>query len=256
MSKDDKPIEIKDLNKTQLILLALLLSFVTSIATGIVTVTLMQQAPPQVTRTVNRVVQQTVEKVSPTLVETKTQTVIITEDDLIIEAVKQARGGFISLYDSEEAEEAVARLYILGKGKLVDATGKTFEGESYFVGEGKVPATVVGRSELGFTIFESKMEMAERGVGTDSLVSAGQTLVVATEESVDRTIVQKVEAKEITNEEEEVLASWNIFTLNQTLGQSRIGAPVITINGDIVGFVRTTGVLGIDAITSYTPEEA
>jgi len=41
--------DIKDLNKSQLILLAVLLSFVTSIATGITTVTLMQQAPASFT---------------------------------------------------------------------------------------------------------------------------------------------------------------------------------------------------------------
>ncbi len=55
--------EMKELNKSQLILLALLLSFVTSIATGITTVTLMQQAPEAVTVPINRIVKQTVEKI-------------------------------------------------------------------------------------------------------------------------------------------------------------------------------------------------
>lgn len=50
---------MEELNKTQLILLALLVSFVTSIATGIVTVTLMDQAPQGVTQTINRVVKKT-----------------------------------------------------------------------------------------------------------------------------------------------------------------------------------------------------
>src|SRR3989344_4971749 len=55
--------DIKDLNKPQLILLALLLSFVASIATSITTVTLIQQAPPSITMPINRVIQQTVEKI-------------------------------------------------------------------------------------------------------------------------------------------------------------------------------------------------
>src|SRR3989338_4240970 len=54
--------DIKDLNKSQLILLAVLLSFITSIATGITTVTLMQQVPASFTAPVNRVVQQTIAK--------------------------------------------------------------------------------------------------------------------------------------------------------------------------------------------------
>lgn len=56
--------DIKDLNKTQLILLALLISFVVSIATGIVTVSLMQQMPKSVPETINRVIERTIEKVT------------------------------------------------------------------------------------------------------------------------------------------------------------------------------------------------
>src|SRR3989344_1174127 len=55
--------DIKDLNKSQLILLAVLLSFITSIATGITTVTLMQQAPASFTVPVNRIIKQIVEKI-------------------------------------------------------------------------------------------------------------------------------------------------------------------------------------------------
>ena len=48
--------DIKDLNKSQLILLAVfLLAFITSIATGITTVTLMQQAPTSITIPINKV---------------------------------------------------------------------------------------------------------------------------------------------------------------------------------------------------------
>lgn len=56
--------DINELNKTQLILLTLLITFVVSIATGIVTVSLMQQAPKSVPQTVNNVIERTIEKVS------------------------------------------------------------------------------------------------------------------------------------------------------------------------------------------------
>lgn len=56
---------IEELNKTQLILLTLLISFVTSIATGIITTALLSEAPQSVTQTINRVVERTIEKAAP-----------------------------------------------------------------------------------------------------------------------------------------------------------------------------------------------
>jgi len=114
---------MEELTKTQLILLALLVSFVTSIATGIVTITLLDQAPPGVTQTINRVVERTVEKVVPgqaASVITKETTVVIKEENLIIDAVeKNSRGVVrIGLDDgSGEFEKA------LGVGVVVSSDG-------------------------------------------------------------------------------------------------------------------------------------
>ncbi len=61
---------MEDLNKSQLILLAILVSFVTSITTGVLTVSMLTEDAPTVTQTINRVVERTIEKVVPG--ETKT----------------------------------------------------------------------------------------------------------------------------------------------------------------------------------------
>ncbi len=86
--------DIERLTKMQIVLLTLLVSFVTSIATGIVTVTLMDQAPPAITQTINRVVERTVEKVVPDKpqganVITKEVTVVVKEDDLITDSIEK-----------------------------------------------------------------------------------------------------------------------------------------------------------------------
>ena len=76
--------DVKELNKAQLILLSILISFVTSIATGVATFALLQQAPESVKVPINRIVQQTVERIVEVQ---KGQT--LSEDDLkLIEDLK------------------------------------------------------------------------------------------------------------------------------------------------------------------------
>ena len=84
--------DIEHLTKMQIVLLTLLVSSVTSIATGIITVTLMNQVPPAVTQTLNRVVERTVERVVPdksqgASVITKEVTIVVKEDDLITDSI-------------------------------------------------------------------------------------------------------------------------------------------------------------------------
>ncbi len=89
-----------DLSKTQVILLTLFITFVTSIATGVVTVTLLDQSPPGVTQTINRVVEKTIEKViSPA--ETKEVRVIVSESQMMSEAVRKAKSAIVRIIPAE-----------------------------------------------------------------------------------------------------------------------------------------------------------
>lgn len=93
--------KIEELNKTQIVLLTLLVSFVTSIATGIVTVSLVDQAPPSVTQTINRVVERTVEKITPAgqgaSVVTKETTVVVKDEDLITKSIEQNSASLVDI---------------------------------------------------------------------------------------------------------------------------------------------------------------
>lgn len=93
---------MEELTKQQIVLLTLLVSFVTSIATGIVTVSLMDQAPKSVTQTINRVVERTVEKVVPTSgganVGGIKETIIVKSDDLVVEAIEKNKNNIIKIF--------------------------------------------------------------------------------------------------------------------------------------------------------------
>ena len=65
---------MNDLNNAQLILLVLFVSFVVSIATGITTVTLLEEAPLSIVQPINRIVRETVRVVVPEKVDRKSVT--------------------------------------------------------------------------------------------------------------------------------------------------------------------------------------
>ncbi|HBM45800.1 MAG: hypothetical protein UT05_C0002G0042 [Parcubacteria group bacterium GW2011_GWF2_38_76] len=89
---------MEELNKTQIILLAIFITLVTSVATGVIVVTLMDQAPPGVTQTVNRVVERTIERViSPGKVEKTEVKQIVREDDTIVSSVKTVRQSLVKV---------------------------------------------------------------------------------------------------------------------------------------------------------------
>ncbi len=96
--------EIEELNKSQIVLLTLLVSFVTSLATGIVTVSLMEQGVTPVTNTVNQIVERTKEVVvkvpepQDPIVITETKEVVVPQSELIAAAVSKNKNSTIILY--------------------------------------------------------------------------------------------------------------------------------------------------------------
>src|SRR3989344_4900711 len=84
---------MESLTKTQIVLLVLLVSFVTSLATGIVTVTLVNQAPQPITHTINKVV----EKLVPKEVPIKEKMVIFSNEENLVKIIKDASLAVVSV---------------------------------------------------------------------------------------------------------------------------------------------------------------
>jgi len=93
---------MEHLTKTQLVLLVLLVSFITSLVTGIVTVTLVNQAPPAMTQTIHKVIEKaTISKENGQ--EEKTESVIvITQEDLIIKLVRESQNAVVSVIATKD----------------------------------------------------------------------------------------------------------------------------------------------------------
>jgi len=124
--------KIEDLNKMQIVLLTLLVSFVTSIATGIVTVTLLEQAPPGVTQTINRVVERTIQTVVPgeKQVTTVVKEVIVKEEDLLVNAVGKVSRSLVQI----NAIDVDGGNVLLGLGVVISGDGYIVTGSDRIKG--------------------------------------------------------------------------------------------------------------------------
>ena len=127
---------MEELTKSQIVLLTLFVSFVTSIATGVVTVSLVQQAPPAITQSVSRVIQETVQSVAPasgsqhaSATVTEQKTVVVNDSDLVSQAVASIAPSVVRLYLGEAGSQSLVSI-----GVVLDASG-TVAADSSALGE-------------------------------------------------------------------------------------------------------------------------
>ena len=247
---------MEDLTKSQIILLTLLLSFVTSIATGIMTVSLLQQAPPAVTQTINRVVQQTVEQVVPAGKETikETKTVVVQEEDLVINSISKNEKSIVRI---QESVSGTSPELFFSIGLIVSADGlivtdkKTYDNLSKYSAvlydSKSVPLKFVALDEATGLLFLRAVKEADSKITFEpATLDAGNLKLGQTVIELGGQIRNKVSIGRVSDLviwEATTVASSTVLLIKTDFAakDNVVGSPLINLSGDLVG-IRVTAV--------------
>lgn len=232
---------IEDLNKTQLLLLTILVNFVTAIATAVLAVSLLDQAPPTVTQTINHIVERTVEGAAQTTqipgIVTKQTTVIIKDEDLLSAAIGANAARTVYIYKQSTSTPAIATATYIPKARaVVTATNINLPKEAIIVfpGDVGVPASI-SRAGATLTIYGFADGAKIPNTTSPDLVKStslkqGQTAVGITRDgSATTAIISKVDTDGV----------------HADLPGVPAGAGVVNISGDLIGIA--TGIPGLIA---------
>lgn len=267
--------DLEHLTKTQIVLLVLLVSFITSIATGIVTVSLLEQAPPAVTQTINRVVERTVERIVPDQnnrpVTTKETTVVVKEDDLITASIEGMRASVVKIGRVEETESSLPVTRVVALGIAVgdaliatDAAALTAPGPYVVILEdgSTVPTEPLPASGTGAFSLRRLVPATEGGTvptltpvtfGDPSALKLGTTVISLSgtdRVSVQIGIVAGLQFGTGTSTKDTLMAIETNIDTTKVIS----GAPVINIFGELVG-VSTIAATALHG-TAFTPATA
>ena len=256
--------DIERLTKVQIVLLTLLVSFVTSIATGIVTVSLMDQAPPSIAQTVNRVIERTVQTVVPaaqTGAAAGQKILVVKESDLIAQAVDKVSPSIVRLFTTETdsptflglgvvlSSSGVIAVDVSELGSLADATIALSDGT-------RVRAFVVSRDDhAGLAYLTAATSTPEKTLVWQPIVlstthaTLGETVVALAGNTVAR-ISDGIVTAMIP------AADGAPQIIDTSVPESAImfGSPLIDSDGNLVGV--STSVSRTSSVSGFVPASA
>lgn len=220
---------IEELSKSQLILLTILVNFVTSIATGILTVSLLDNSPAFVTQTINRVVEHTIETVAQAAPTAIIQAPAPSNQDLVTAAIGAAATRSIVIYSAETGTStpAVSVGTYLPKARAIATAAQDKlpkEAIIEFPGNLYIFASLAREGE-GIAIYGFADDASLPKVASPILVAAsdlklGETaLAIGADGSASTGIIARVSGK-------------NIYT---TLPDIGAGSAAVNLSGNVIG---------------------
>ena len=255
---------MEDLTKHQLILIVLLVTFVTSIATGIITFTLLSEAPVEITQNINRVVERTIERVVPTegKPEKVVTTVVINEEDRVLEAIAKNEKSIVRLKTlGADGSEVVTGLGLVvsSDGVIVADLRSYSNSSSYsilFYDDRTYPiGKVFVDDKLGLVFIKTNISQGESPkytfypstFGNSDGLKIGQSLVSISGRDSNAASIGRIFQLSFAEDKKTIT---NILS-DIKITKSHPGSPVLNLSSEVVGLEAPLGELETEY--SYIP---
>jgi hypothetical protein len=254
---------VEDLNKTQLVLLTLLVSFVTSIGTGVITFSLLQEARPVVTQTINRVVEQTIQQVTPQNAGSgKVTTVVVKEGDEIVSSISKNAGSIVRISNNDAtpgADQFYSIGVVLSKDGLIiaparDTFSSTFLYYAVFADQSNQNIRYLGQDKTGSVDFfkvtpnpgEKAFDKGVPAVFSSEDAKLGQTVILI--EGKAKNIVSIGHISDFVYADISDPKTKNGMETDITPKGDATGGPLLNLSGEILGFRKFPASVANDQI--------
>lgn len=237
------------LSKQQLILLALLVSFVTSLATGIFTVSLMSQAPQGVVQTINQVVERIVTPQDAAVTSAPT----VTMEDKTISASATVSDSIVKLR-SLDSDKVIGLGLVVSKDGVIIADKSTLSEligfDALFANGTHMPMTLIqsqNNGDIAFLAPTADAKISGQKIPPDTFMpisfsktaKLGQAILVlsgADTPTLSRGIVTKTLLDHINPDGSQPAL------IDTDVSRSKIflGSPVFNTDGEVIGINTKT----------------
>lgn len=244
---------LMNLNTQQIVLLCLLVSFVTSISTGITVVSLMQQTPEPVTQTINRVIERTVETVTQQPVEDikniisqkpsepkkEVVTVVVNQEDQSINAVSKNENSVARIFINNKSEDFVTMGMILNQAGDILVDKRMVDKRTTYLAsfeQGKFPVKFSSGSETNdFVILKIQGDNPNTFTPATWGDSGGLKLAqsVISLSGSRQTSIATGEIESLNKDTE-----GNLTFINTSVSAQNVltGSILLNLQGDVIGF--------------------
>jgi S1-C subfamily serine protease len=246
---------MEDLTKQQLVLLCIMVSFVASVATGIMTVSLLTDGPVIVPQVINRVVERTVETIIPAakeIIKIPVKEESKSREEILSEVIEKSGKSIVRLTKiTETGDEFVAY------GIIVSTDGEVLSDNSIFSKDLKYKATFEDGNKRDLFIDEKedgskklylvrgeteKISFTNAVLGNSDTMKLGQTVLMIGGETKLRVALGIISSiLEDEKKSDPVSTSTpptkfrTTFETDIVSEEALLGSPIINMSGEVVG---------------------